>query len=191
MREVAAAAVGSIKSLAQLPIDSAGAVLTGIAGGVAWALGAGNVSLLWIVGLAMLLDMIVGGVRAVDDPLQKFDVRKLYGGIIGKLFRILLIPTASLIDWLIIVSPMPLPAGYERSYPVTALVMYALAAAELTSCLDKFRDGGIAPGLIAEIMRHMDRTKLGQEPPVRRDYDVEAVANETQREFRKNETPDA
>ena len=178
-------ALGNLRSLAAVPVDTAGVAATGIAAGVAWAFGAANVSLLWVVGLAMLLDLIVGGLRAVDDPLQTFSTQKLYGGFVGKLFRLLLIPTASLVDWLLIVSPMPLPEGYETAFPVTALAMYGLAAAELTSVLSKFRDGGIAPQLIAEIMRHLDRRRFGEEPPARRHYDAPAIASELER----NATP--
>lgn len=174
-------AAGNLKSLAQLPVDTAGVAITGVAAGVAWAFGAANVSLLWVVGLAMLLDLIVGALRAVDDPLQTFSTRKLYGGFVGKLFRLLLIPTASLIDWLLIVSPMPLPEGYETAFPVTALAMYGLAAAEITSALAKFRDDGVAPALIAEIVRHLDRTRLGHEPPANRHTDIAAIASELDR----------
>lgn len=174
-------AVGSLKSLSQLPVDSAGVALTGVAAGVAWAFGAANVSLLWVVGLAMLLDLIVGALRAVDDPLREFSIEKLYGGFVGKLFRLLLIPTASLIDWLFLVSPMPLPDGYEVAFPVTALAMYGLAAAELTSTLNKFRDGGVAPQLISAIVRQLDRTRVGEEPPARRHYDAPALEEEESR----------
>lgn len=130
-----------------------------------------------------MLDLIVGALRAVDDPLQTFSTHKLYGGFVGKLFRVMLIPAASLVDWLLIVSPMPLPEGYERAFPVTALAMYGLAAAELTSVLSKFRDGGVAPQLIAEIMRQLDRRRFGEEPPVRRHYDAPALASEIERKI--------
>lgn len=177
---------GNLRSLVQVPVDTLGMATAGIAGGIAWAFGAANVSLLWVVGLAMLLDLIVGALRAVDDPLQAFDAKKLYGGFIGKLFRLLLIPTASLIDWLLIVSPMPLPDGYDAAFPVTAMAMYGLAAAELTSVLAKFRDGGVAPQLIAEIVRHLDRRNIGDEPPVRRHYDAPAIAAEIERKSETN-----
>lgn len=185
---LASYALANVRSLVQVPVDTLGLATAGIAGGIAWAFGAANVSLLWVVGLAMLLDLIVGALRAVDDPLQTFSTHKLYGGFIGKLFRLLLIPTASLIDWLLIVSPMPLPDGYELAFPVTALAMYGLAAAELTSVLAKFRDGGVAPALIAEVARHLDRVKLGHEPPARRDIDRMAIASQIQREAQQSDT---
>jgi phage-related holin len=172
---------GSLKHLAQIPVDTAGVALTAAATAIAWVVGANNADLLPIVLYAMLLDLIVGGVRAVDDPLQKFSWQRMYGGIIGKLFRILLIPTASLVDQLIAMSPMPLPEGAEGAFPVVRITMFFLAAAEVTSILDKFRDGGVAPALLAEIARHLDRTKLGREPPIRRDYDVAAIVSEAER----------
>lgn len=179
-------AAGSVRSLVAVPVETPGAVGAAIVGGIGWALGAANVTLLWVVGGAMLIDLIVGAVRAVADPLQEFSVAKLYGGLIGKLFRALLIPTASLVDWLFIVSPLPLPEGYEAAFPVTALLMYALAAAELTSALSKFRDGGIAPGPIALIIRHLDRMRSGMEPPMRRHYDAPALVAEHEREEGKD-----
>lgn len=178
---LAGAAIANVRSLASAPVDSAGVAMTGIAAALTWAFGGANVPLLWVVGLSMLLDLVVGALRAVDDPLQTFNTKKLYGGFIGKLFRLLLIPTASLIDWLFIVSPLPLPEGYATAFPVTALAMYGLAAAELTSVLNKFRDGGVAPELIAAVMRHLDRTKLGHEPPANRSYDAAAIAVEIER----------
>jgi phage-related holin len=167
-------AAGSLRSLAAVPVDAQGAIGAAIVASIGWAFGAANLGLLSVVLLAMLMDLIVGALRAVVDPLESFAPEKLYGGFVGKLFRILLIPTASLVDWLVIASPMPLPEGYETTFPVTAFVMYGLAAAELTSTLSKFKDGGVAPGLIAAVIRQLDRLKTGEEPPRRRHYDLPA-----------------
>lgn len=175
-------AAGNLRSLVQAPVDTTGAATAGVAAIIGWAFGSANVGLLWIVGAAMLLDLVAGAVNAVRDPRDKFNVAKLYGGFIGKLFRVLLIPAASLIDWLFIASPLPLPEGYATAFPVTALALVGLAAAELTSVLNKLRDGGVTPGLIAAIMRALDRVRTGQEPPVRRHYDGPAIAEETERE---------
>lgn len=161
-----------------MPIDSAGVAAAAGAALIGWAFGSANVALLWIVGLAMLMDLIVGAMRAVVDPLQSFQIEKLYGGFLGKIFRGLLIPTASLVDWLYIKSPLPLPDGYEGAFPVTTLVMLGLAAAEITSTLAKFRDGGVSPSLIAVVVRHLDRISTGKEPPTRRSYDAPAIAAE-------------
>lgn len=168
-------AAGSLKSLAAIPVDSVGAGMAGVLAVLGAAFGAANVALLWVVGLAMLLDLIAGALKAVIDPLRKFDGAKLYGGFLGKLFRLLLVPTASLVDWLYIASPLPLPHGYAEAYPVTAFALVALAAAEITSTLDKLKDGGVAPGLISVVMRHLDRIKAGEEPPTRRHYDLPAI----------------
>lgn len=179
---VAGYATGSLRSIAAVPVDPLGAIGAGLVAGVAWAFGAANLGLLSVVLVAMLMDLLIGALRAVVDPLSEFDVRKLYGGLLGKLFRVLLIPTASLVDWLLIVSPMPLPEGYAAAFPVTAFAMYGLAAAELTSTLNKFRDGGVAPGLIAAVVRHLDRTRTGEEPPMRRHYDPPALLAEREQE---------
>lgn len=174
-------AIGSARSIISLPVDTAGVALASAAAGLGWAFGSANVTLLWVVGLAMLMDLIVGSMRAATDPLQDFSTAKLYGGFLGKLFRALFIPTASLVDWLIIASPMPLPDGYEQAFPATALAMIGLAAAEITSTLSKFRDGGISPGLISAVIRHLDKLKVGQEPPARRHYDAPAISEEEER----------
>lgn len=162
----------------QLPVDSTGVAAAGVAAIVGWAFGSANIALLWIVGLAMLMDLVVGAMRAIIDPLDQFSIGKLYGGFLGKIFRLMLIPTLSLVDWLYIASPMPLPAGYPETFPITTLGMLALAAAEITSTLAKFRDGGVAPSLIAVVVRHLDRMRTGEEPPTRRHYDPPAIAAE-------------
>lgn len=169
-------AAGSVKSMATVPVDTAGAVGAALVASVGWAFGSANVTLLWVVGLTMLLDLLVGATSAVADPLRSFSIQKLYGGMIGKLFRSLMIPTASLVDWLYIASPLPLPPGYEQAFPVTAFVMLGLAAAEITSTLQKFKDGGVSPGLISVVIRHLDRMRAGGEPPTRRHYDPPAIA---------------
>lgn len=175
---LAAATQESIRSLFSAPVETTGAVGAGLVVLLGWAFGSANVALLWVVGLTMLLDLVVGSMHAVVDPLAQFDVHKLYGGFIGKLFRSLLIPTASLVDWLYIVSPLPLPEGYSTAFPVTSLVMVGLAAAELTSVLNHFRAGGVPLGPIAVIARGLDRMKLGEEPPARRQLDAIALAEE-------------
>lgn len=174
-------AIGSVRSATMLPADSATAVGAAVAVGLGWAFGAANVGLLWVVLGAMVIDLMVGAMRAVVDPLQTFSIHKLYGGLLGKIFRILFIPTASLVDWLFVTMPIPLPDGYEQAYPVTAAVMVALAMAEIASATNKFREAGVAPGAIAVVMRHLDRIKLGGEPPVRRSYDPPAIAEEQER----------
>lgn len=171
-------ALGSVRSVTILPADSATAVGAAVAVGLGWAFGAANVGLLWVVLGSMVLDLMVGSMRAVADPLEAFSVQKLYGGLLGKIFRLLLIPTASLADWLFIAMPAPLPAGYEEKFPVTAAVMVALAMAEIVSALNKFKESGVAPGAIAMVMRHLDRIRIGGEPPVRRSYDPPAIAEE-------------
>lgn len=182
-----AATQASVRGLWQSPVESPAAAGAGVVALLGWAFGAANTPLLWIVGLAMLLDLVVGSLRAVIDPVEQWTVAELYGGILGKLFRLLLIPTASLIDWLYITSPMPLPDGYTETFPVTALIMVALAAAELSSILNHFRDGGVAPSVISVIMRHVDRIRLGgQEPPARRHYDAPAIVAEHEREEGKD-----
>lgn len=184
---VAIHVVDSLRSLARAPVDTAGVAMASTTAVIGWAFGAANVALLWIVGLTMLLDLIVGAMRAVVDPLRFFDVRKLYGGMLGKLFRAMLIPAASLVDWLYISSPLPLPNGYDKAFPVTAFAMVALAAAEITSTLDKFKDSGVAPGGIAVVMRQLDRIRTGSEPPRERHYDAAAAAEEHDREESKDE----
>lgn len=174
-------AAGNLKSLAQVPVDTVGVAAAGVVAVLGFAFGAANVAMLWVVGLAMLLDLVTGALKAVDSPVEVFSVQKLYGGFIGKLFRLLLIPAASLIDWLVVASPLPLPDGYAATFPVTAFAMVGLAAAEITSVLNKLRDGGVAPELIAEIMRRLDRIRTGEEPPMRRHYDVPAVVSEIER----------
>lgn len=181
-------AVGSLKSLGQLPVDTTGVAVTGAAAAVAWAFGSANIPILWVVGCAMLGDLVVGAMKAVVDPLEDFSIARLYGGLLGKIFRSLLIPIASLVDWLYIVSPLPLPDGYEAAFPVTSLVMLGLAAAEITSTLAKFKEGGVSPSLIAAIIRHLDRIKGGQEPPARRHYDPPAIAAE--RDLEEGRSPD-
>lgn len=175
-------AVANLRSLATGPVDTAGVAMAGTVAILGWAFGAANVALLWIVGLTMLLDLMVGAMRAVVDPLAAFDVRKLYGGLLGKLFRAMLIPAASLVDWLYITSPLPLPHGYDAAFPVTAFVMVGLAAAEITSTLNKFSDSDVAPGVIAVIIRQLDRIRTGSEPPIRRHYDAPAIVVEHERE---------
>lgn len=183
-------ALGSVRGLVALPVDSWGAMGAGTVAAVGWAFGAANTPVLLLLGLAMLLDLVVGSLGAVLDPLQEWSAAKLYGGILGKLFRLLLIPTASLVDWLYIVSPLPLPSGYAEAFPVTALVMVALAMAEISSILNKFRDGGVAPSVIAVIVRHLDRMRLGgTEPPRRRHYDAPALVEELERKEGGHEEP--
>lgn len=174
-------ATGNLLSLRQVPVDSTGAASAGVAALIGWAFGSANTGLLWVVGGAMLLDLVAGAIGAIRDPLQAFSTKKLYGGFVGKLFRVLLIPAASLVDWLVIASPLPLPNGYAHAFPVTAFTLVALAAAELTSVLNKLRDGGADPGLIAVIMRHLDRIRTGTEPPMRRAYDEAARIEEMDR----------
>lgn len=187
---LAAVAQGSMRNLFQAQsVDTMGVCAAGAAACVGWMFGSANTSLLWVVGLAMLLDLVVGSVKAVVNPLEEFSIQLLYGGFIGKIFRSLLIPTASLVDWLYIASPMPLPAGYTEAFPVTALVMVGLAAAEISSVLNHFREGGVAPELIALIMRQIDRMKLGAEPPTRRSYDKEAIVLEQERRMRAESPP--
>lgn len=173
-------AMTTAKGVATAPVEAASVAYAAGAAGIAWVVGAGNMPLLWVVGLAMLMDLIVGAMRAVTDPLQEFTVERMYGGFLGKIFRLLLIPTASLVDWLYIVSPLPLPDGYEAAFPVTSMVMLGLAAAEITSSLNKFRDGGVAPSLIAAVVRHLDRVRTGTEPPLRRHYDTPALVEEAE-----------
>lgn len=174
-------AVGSLRSMATLPMDSTSVATAGAVAVIGYVVGAANVMLLWVVGLAMLLDLITGALKAIDSPVEVFSVHKLYGGFIGKLFRILMIPAASLIDWLLIASPLPLPESYASTFPITAFAMVGLAAAELTSVLNKLRDGGVAPELIAAVIRHLDRMRTGSEPPMRRHYDDPAVIAEAER----------
>lgn len=173
---------GNLKSLAAVPVDSVGVAAAAGAVAFGWLFGAANVTLLWVVGCSMLLDLVTGAMRAVVDPLETFTVAKLYGGFLGKMFRVLLIPAASLVDWLMIASPLPLPDGYEGAFPVTALAMVGLAAAEITSTLNKLKDGGVAPSAIAVVMRHLDRMKMGAEPPARRRYDQVAIEVEKELE---------
>jgi hypothetical protein len=174
-------ALGSVRHALTVPVDNAGAIGAAAAATLGWAFGSANLALLWVVGLAMLMDLVVGAMRVVVDPLQEFSVAKLYGGLLGKLFRSLLIPAASLADWLYIASPLPLPDGYEQAFPVTAFVMFGLAAAEITSTFNKFRDSGVSPGLISVVIRHLDRIRTGMEPPIRRHYDPAAIAEEQER----------
>ena len=175
---------GNLRSLAQMPVDTTGAVVTAVGAAAAWAIGATNVGLLLIVGCAMVLDLIVGALRAVDDPLQEFDAAKLYGGFVGKIFRMFLIPTVALVDRLVVMSGFV--DSIEGVFPLTKAVLFGLAAAELTSVLNKFRDGGVAPQLIAEVVRHLDRIRAGQEPPLRRHYDPAAIASQIEREVAKD-----
>lgn len=178
---VARYAAGNIRHALSIPVDELGALGAGIVAVLGYAFGAANVALLWIVGLAMLADLLAGGMLAVVDPLREFDTAKLYGGFLGKIFRLLIVPTVSLVDWLYIASPLPLPTGYEQAFPVTTLALIALAGAELTSALNKFRDGGVAPGVVAVIVRHLDRIRTGSEPPTRRHYDPPAIEEEIER----------
>lgn len=178
---VAAYAGSSLRSVLTVPIDSLGVAGAGLAAAVGYLFGSANATLMLVVALAMLMDLVVAALRAVVDPLEKFCTQQLYGGILGKLFRVLIIPTASLVDWTIIVSPLPLPAGYEEHFPATMMVMLALIAAEITSTLNRFRAGGVEPGLISVVMRHLDRLKVGEEPPRRRHYDLSAAAGEEER----------
>lgn len=177
-QNVAGYALANVRSLYQVPVDFAGAAITAAGASAAWLIGPSNVTLLYLVGSAMLLDLVVGALRAVDDPLQSFSVAKLYGGFVGKLFRFCLIPTGALVDRLIRETGF-IDAG---DFPTTKLIMFGLAAAELTSVLAKFRDGGVAPALIAEVTRHLDRLRIGTEPPVQRHYDPPAIASEIERE---------
>jgi hypothetical protein len=183
---VVGSAIGSLKSVFGLPVDTAGIAAAGGVALVGWAFGSANTALLLVVGLSMLADLLVGAMRAVVDPLEAFSVAKLYGGFLGKLFRVLLIPTASLVDWVILLSPMPLPEGYATTFPVTAMVMYGLVAAELTSALNHFRGGGVAPDLISAVIRQLDRLRVGREPPKRRHYDVPADVAEQERGRRRD-----
>lgn len=178
---VAAHAGVSLRSALSVPVDSLGVAGAGVVSAIGYLFGSANTALLLVVALAMLMDLVVGALRAVVDPLEEFCVQKLYGGLIGKIFRVLLIPTASLVDWTFIVSPLPLPGGYEEHFPATTVVMFGLVAAEITSTLNHFRGAGVEPGLISVVMRHLDRLKVGEEPPRRRHYDLSAEAGEAER----------
>lgn len=175
-------AAGSVRHLFSLAIlDERGQIGTAVVALIAFVFGSANVGLLYVVLAAMLLDLVVGSMAAAIDPLEDFCARKLYGGFLGKFFRLLFIPAASLIDWLYISSPIPVSEGYQDALPITAFAMIGLATAEITSSLAKFKNRGVAPGLIAAVMRHLDRIKLGEEPPARREYDKTAIMEEERR----------
>lgn len=173
----------NVRSLASFSPDLLAISSVGMASIIGWLVGNLNSALFTIVLFSMLIDLIAGSLSAVIDPLRSFDPRKLFGGLFGKFFRLLLIPTASLIDALYAMSPFPLSAVVEENFPVTILSMYALATAEIASTLNHFKSGGVDPGAIAVIMRHLDRIKIGQEPPDRRDYDQLAKAEATKKEI--------
>lgn len=161
---VASIAIDSFRSLAALPIDPAGALGALVLSWLAWGFGPGNMGVLAVAGCAMLLDLLVGAFKASLDPDVDFTVERLYGGFLGKMFRSLLIPTASLIDWLIIVSPVPLSDSAERTFPVVMLTAFGLAGAELSSTLRKFRGSGVAPGLLDMLAQALGRTQAALPP---------------------------
>lgn len=177
--------VANLKSLTALQADVGAAGVTLIAAAVGWAFGPANAELIIVLCGAMLLDLIVGASRAVADPLNEFSWKALSGGLAGKLFRFLFIVFASLVDKAIMATGMPLPDTYDEMYPVVKLACLALIYAELLSSLNHFRAGGVAPGAIAVVMRHMDRLQLGYEPPEKRDYDAAARIEEAKREAGK------
>jgi hypothetical protein len=173
-----AVAFASPRAMFATPPDSAAVAVAGLTAAVGWAVGAQNVPLIYVTVFAMVLDLIAGALGAVIDPLREFSIAQLYGGLLGKIFRFLLLPTAALADWLIILSPVPGGEAVQATFPVTMLALIGLAAGELTSVLNKFQGKGIAPALISAIMRHLDRVREGGEVPMRRHYDAPAVAVE-------------
>lgn len=136
-----------------------GAASVGLLGILSWAFGAGNMGLLTIVLLAMVLDLLVGAFKAALDPTIDFTIARLYGGFLGKIFRSLLIPTASLIDWLVIVSPLPLSSEAEAVFPWTMFVGFCLAGAELSSVIRKYRGSDVDPALLDVLEEALERGK--------------------------------
>lgn len=178
-------AAGSVRSAFALPNDAAAAAATGLVAVIGWAFGPANAELLLYAGIAMLLDLVVGSLRAALDPLEDFTVPKLWGGFLGKIFRAFVIPLGGIIDRTILASGIPVPSGYDDTFPATKLICLALIYVELVSVLRHLKNGGLAPELLAVVMRQLDRLKLGHEPPARRDYDVEAIVEEERRALRR------
>lgn len=127
---------------------------------LSWAIGAANLQLLAIVIATMLLDLVLGSLWAVLDPRTTFDAHKLYGGILGKVVRLLAIPVASCADWLFLVSPF---AGHVEAasytYPVSAYVMWALAIAELVSSLRTLASAGVAPAALGALIAKLQSSQ--------------------------------
>lgn len=128
--------------------------------------GADNLRLLSIVTLAMLADIVVGGLWSIVSRNHDFCIHKLFGGILGKIFRLMLIPIASLADWLIISSPFA--SGIDTAtygYPIASFALWALAIAEIISSLKKFKEAGVMPETIDEIIKRIN--KFGGSEPVK------------------------
>lgn len=124
--------------------------------------GADNLRMLGIVTLAMLADIIIGGLWAMIDPRQDFDAKRLFAGILSKVFRLMLVPVASIGDWMIMSSPFGNTIDIAHySYPVVAFALWALAVAEFISSLNKFKQAGVLPSEIDSIIRRFRST--GQE----------------------------
>ena len=204
--------LSSARRIPALLVDSHTAVWAGTLAVASWAIGAPNLRLLRLVLVAMLLDLATGAavaalrsLRAKIDPSfllapgEGWDARKLYGGIIGKVVRLLAIPAASCADWLFLVAPFGgHPAATAYSYPISAYVLWALAIAEVVSVMGTLASAGVAtealraliprlqasqpkvetPTQAATIIRDLDRGVMGEEPPDRRAYDAIAIEAE-------------
>lgn len=152
-------AVYAWESIARIPtimMDPAIAGAGALMGVVSLMVGVSNVRLFYLVCLAMVLNLLVGGLGAVIS--RTFNAARLYGGILGKLFRLLLVPVASLADQFLSLMPIgdQLPTG---TYPLCAFVLWCLGVAELVSSLQKFEEAGILPRAIAQII---DRLRAAQ-----------------------------
>ena len=152
--EVLGTATSSFQAFLPYLINPSTAFTAGLLSFLSVMVGADNLRMLGIVSIAMLLDIILGGLWAIVDPRQIFDAKRLFAGILGKIFRIMLVPVASIGDWMILSSPfgstIDVPSEYK--FPVVAFALWALAVAELISSLNKFKQAGILPEQIDSLI---------------------------------------
>lgn len=148
------AVIDSMQRVPGILTDSHTAVVAAMLAALSWMVGAPNLQLLAVVTAAMLLDLTLGSLWAVRTGA--WDAHKLYGGLMGKVFRLLAIPAASCADWLLLVAPFaghPDPTAY--SYPISAYVLWALAVAELVSSLRTLAAAGVAPAALATLIARL------------------------------------
>jgi hypothetical protein len=152
----ASAVLDSIQRVPAILLDGHTAIAAGTLTALSWIVGAANLRMLAVVTAAMLLDLALGSLWAALDPKTEWSAHRLYGGIAGKLVRLLAIPAASCADWLLLVAPFaghPDPTAY--AYPISAYVMWALAVAELVSALRTLVAAGVAPAALGTVIARL------------------------------------
>lgn len=159
--------LGSLAKLPAILSDPTTTVPAVILGVMSWWVGASNLRLLNIVLAAMVLNLLVGALWAVIDPRERFSIAKLYGGLLGKIFRLLVIPVASIADQLLIVSPFGGDNSAAATFPIVASIMWALAIAEIVSSFEKFVEAGVIPEHLMGLIRRLQtrRPPMPAAPP--------------------------